>query len=190
MLRLGPDAASNSPATTGEIAQLSARGQKLFFSGTVDVNASGSSTAEGSLALGFGPGLKQLAGHASDSGGGFVTEDAVRGMQELGFADDGTLVANCMLHVLNLLLSSPWPKYFGAGKIESSNALQALHSVFDLQSLFRIGDDAEFGGLWEDAGCSMPPPADPLYTSQPAGGRRPDMTRSGGEGCESCTMSC
>ena len=35
MLRLGPDTASNSPATTGKIAQLSARGQKLFFSGTV-----------------------------------------------------------------------------------------------------------------------------------------------------------
>ena len=72
LLRLGPDTASNSPATTGKIAQLSARGQKLFFSGTVDVNASGSSTAEGSLALGFGPGLKQIAGHASDSGGGKI----------------------------------------------------------------------------------------------------------------------
>ena len=109
-----------------------------------------------------------------------MTEDAVRGMQELGFADDNTLVANCMLHVLNLLLSSPWPKYFGAGKIESSNALQALHSVFDLQSLFRIGDDAEFMLAVQ---CLRPPEC--KRRSSPGGGRRPYMARPGGEGCES-----
>ena len=48
-----------------------------------------------------------------------------------------------MLHFLNVLLSNPWPKYFGEGGIEKSNCLQVLHSVYGLQKLFESGEFAQ-----------------------------------------------
>jgi hypothetical protein len=154
---------------------------RRVLSYTADIDAAGSTTVEGTIAtlasmrgLGFGPGAPpgaahggKVAGLSSDSGGAGVLEDAARSYVDRGLAVDGPLVANCGLHALNVLLSAVWPSHFGDGGIEKSNALQALHSVFDLQSLFVVGGKAEFDQLWLDAGCAMPPPprmSEPIVT--------------------------
>ena len=145
-----------------------------------DIDAAGSTTEEGTLAtmaslkaLGFGAANPtaahkgKVAGLSSDSGGAGVLEDAARSFTDHGLAIENPLVANCGLHALNLLLSSVWPELFGDGGIENSNALQTLHSTFDLQSLFVVGGRAEFNKLWEDAGCTLPAPTrmkEPIVT--------------------------
>ena len=65
------------------------------------------------------------SGHfSSDSGGAGTLEPAVASFMERGIADEITLIANCSLHSLNLLLSVPWPKHHGDGGKDESNALQ------------------------------------------------------------------
>jgi hypothetical protein len=155
--------------------------ERRVLSYAADIDAAGSTTEEGTLAtmaslkaLGFGAGADPTAAHkgkvsglSSDSGGAGVLEDAARSYTEHGLAIENPLVANCGLHALNLLLSSVWPELFGDGGIENSNALQALHSTFDLQSLFVVGGKSEFNKLWTDAGCTLPAPTrmkEPIVT--------------------------
>ena len=178
--------------------------KRRVLSYTADIDAAGSTTEEGTLAtmaslkvLGFGESADpnaahggKVAGLSSDSGGGGVLEDAARSYTAHGLAIDDPLVANCGLHALNLLLSSAWPFFFGDGGIEHSNALQALHSVYDLQSLFVVGGKTEFATLWEDAGCSLPVPG---RMAEPIGCRRCEEGRFGspaGEGGDGGDCGC
>ena len=104
---------------------------------TLDIDAAGSTTEEGTHAtvsslepLGFGQGGEfVLAGFSSDSGGAGTLEPAVASFMERGIADESTLIANCSLHALNLLLSVPCPKHYGDGGKDESNALQLLYQA-------------------------------------------------------------
>jgi len=135
------------------------REKKTVETFTTDIDGSGASTEECTTAtiaalepLGLGvEGSNaahegRISGFSADhGGGGAANESTGTSFISRGLANAGLMIAGCALHALNLLLSSLWPRYYGEGGIENSNALQALHCVFDLQSLF---GDEEFSEMW------------------------------------------
>jgi hypothetical protein len=161
-------------------------GGSRVVSRTCDCDAAANDTTESTLDIiqslsvyGLGPNNHHinsgyahegfLEGLTTDSGGGGTGYCAARSYAEHGLAraDESMTVATCMMHANNVLLSNPWPKYYGDGGITVSNGLQLLHSVFDLQSLFKWSKMVEFKALWLAAGCESPPPkrmSEPLVT--------------------------
>ena len=82
-------------------------------------------------------------GCTTDSGGGGTGESLYTYMDELKLcSDEGYLVGYCCLHTLQLTLSNAMAATIGKGGLEERNAMQAIHSFYDLQ------DAMEFG-LWE-----------------------------------------
>jgi hypothetical protein len=150
---------------------------------TSDCDAASCDTTESTLdilhsaqPLGFGPDGDggrtaphggKITGFSSDSGGGGTGTCAGKSYAEHGLADKNVLVAGCMMHVNNVVLSNPFTELFGGGSITVSNCLQALHSTYDFQKLFREGKFADWRRVWKDAGCKAPAPkrvAEPLLT--------------------------
>ena len=74
-----------------------------------------------------------LNGQCTDSGGGGVLEGLSSKLLELALCDSDYLVAACSIHALQLQLSNAVKKVIGHGGLDKRNALQMLHSVYDLQ---------------------------------------------------------
>jgi hypothetical protein len=133
----------------------------------IDIDSTGTTTEDSThsmvvalKSIGLGPdgdlGGVVVSSLTTDSGGAGVLEDAVDSYQEHGIADEETLVVNCMLHALNLLISAPFPRIYGSGGMEKSNALQLLYSCYYFQGLFTTD---QFEAVWADAGCKEAPPS-------------------------------
>ena len=83
-------------------------------------------------------------GATTDSGGGGTGDSLHFHMKDthLCCEDDEYLVGFCCLHTLQLTLSNALEKTIGFGGLGNRNAMQAIHSFYDLQN------DMEFG-LWK-----------------------------------------
>ena len=85
-----------------------------------------------------------LYGQGTDSGGGGALENLATELQQLGpcvHEDDVScryLVSACSIHGINLQFAVPVKEIIGEGGLEKANAMQMLHSVFDLQQSVEI----------------------------------------------------
>jgi len=77
-----------------------------------------------------------LHGNCTDSGGGGALDslaDYLLNVDHLCCHEDECLVANCCIHALQLQLRNAVVTALGDGGIENVNAMQLLHTVWDLQ---------------------------------------------------------
>jgi len=77
-----------------------------------------------------------LYGNATDSGGGGVLDSLADELQEIDNLcgpEDEHLVANCCIHGMQLMLRNSVVFALGDGGLEKVNAMQLIHSVWDLQ---------------------------------------------------------
>ena len=74
-------------------------------------------------------------GQSTDSGGGGVLDNLARELRLLGLCaqEDEYLIAACFIHCLQLQLSKPTKDLIGEGAPNARNAMQALHTIYDLQ---------------------------------------------------------
>ena len=76
---------------------------------------------------------QQLSGQTTDSGGGGVLDGLAEKLNELGLCARDYKVAACSIHGLQMQLANAVNSVIGKGGIDQQNALQMLHSVYDLQ---------------------------------------------------------
>ena len=114
---------------------------KIFL---IDNEKSGGTNREAAEAIKFSIERMHLGddfrfgGFTSDSGGGGMREGLMKLVMADGIVVEDGLVGTCTLHCLQLLLSNPVTKFIGVGGVESRNALQLIHAVFDLQKIVGI----------------------------------------------------
>jgi len=77
---------------------------------------------------------QQLSGQTTDSGGGGVLEGLADELAKLNLCTENYIVAACSIHGLQMQLSNAVEQVIGKGGLEQRNALQMLHSVYDLQA--------------------------------------------------------
>jgi len=80
----------------------------------------------------------QLSGQATDSGGGGVLEGLAKELEKLNLCGDDYIVAACSIHGLQLQLANAVKRTLGEGGLGQRNAMQMLHSVYDLQESVSI----------------------------------------------------
>ena len=76
----------------------------------------------------------RLQGQCTDSGGGGVLEGLATQLKALGVVLDGYSVLACGIHSLQLQISRPIKELIGDGGLDNRNAMQLLHSIYDVQS--------------------------------------------------------
>ncbi len=81
------------------------------------------------------------SGCTTDSGGGGTGDSMYQCMRNLGLCapKEEYLVGYCTLHTLQLTLSNALKKTIGEGGLGNKNAVQLLHSVYDLQESMEWG---------------------------------------------------
>ena len=136
----------------------------------LDIDGSLSSTEECAKAIEFslrklrlGGRTLVLSGQTTDSGGGGVLDGLARELNALGLTVemDQYLVAPCAIHALNLQLSDPTSKLIGDGGPTNRNAVQMLHSVYDLQGYVAgnnfqiVADLMTEAQEWTDQCCAV-----------------------------------
>ena len=97
-----------------------------------------------------------LDGQSTDAGGGGTGESFKAELEKLGrvLIDEARayLSSTCALHAHNLTLKKTVKILMGEGGLESRNALQLLHSCYNLQSGGGGGlEYEEFQNLYEEA---------------------------------------
>ena len=75
-----------------------------------------------------------LQGQCTDSGGGGVLEGLAIQLRSLGVTKDEYSVLACGIHSLQLQISRPIKELIGDGGLDNRNAMQLLHSIYDVQS--------------------------------------------------------
>jgi len=111
----------------------------------LDIDASGGTSEEcadaieasmNKLKATSGAATHLLSGQGTDSGGGGVLEGLARALQakpNLCVPPEFYLVAPCCIHALQLQLRNAVIAVFGDGGLDKINAMQLIHSVYDLQ---------------------------------------------------------
>jgi len=74
-----------------------------------------------------------LAGQATDSGGGGVLEGLANELSKLNLCAADCVIAACSIHALQLQLANAAKQVLGEGGLGKRNAMQMLHSLYDLQ---------------------------------------------------------
>jgi len=76
-----------------------------------------------------------LHGQTTDAGGGGVTDSLYGEMRQLELCldEDRCLITTCTIHALQLQLHNSVCNALGDGGLDKANAMQLLHSVYDLQ---------------------------------------------------------
>ena len=82
----------------------------------------------------------RYSGATTDSGGGGTGKSLGAEMMKQGLCkNDGSyLLGYCCLHTLQLTLSNSIQNRIGVGKLENRNAMQLIHSIYDLQAAIEI----------------------------------------------------
>jgi hypothetical protein len=75
----------------------------------------------------------KLQGQSTDSGGGGVLDGLAKKLDELFLCRPNYLIASCSLHCLQLAIANPIKTTIGEGGLDKKNAMQLIHSVYDLQ---------------------------------------------------------
>ena len=109
----------------------------------LDIDASGGSSAACAEAVDHSlikidpppPGeRRKLNGQCTDAGGGGTGASMKSELTKKSrTSPENYLTATCSLHALNLCMSNPISKLFGEGGLEKRNALQLIHSAYNLQ---------------------------------------------------------
>jgi len=86
----------------------------------------------------------KIGSHTGDSGGGGNRHPLYREMDGKGMTLIDYLIETCGLHNLQSLIRLPIQKLIGTGGVDKQNAVQALHSVYDLFKMFK-----KVGLLWK-----------------------------------------
>jgi hypothetical protein len=76
----------------------------------------------------------KIQGQTTDSGGGGVLVGLANALQEKNLCRPRYLFTSCSLHNLQLSVANPIKEVIGEGGLEKKNAMQLLHSVYDLQA--------------------------------------------------------
>ena len=81
-----------------------------------------------------------LNGQTTDSGGGGVLEKLAEELSKLSLcaSSDEYYMAACGIHCLQLQLSNPVKHLIGLGRLGKRNAMQMLHSIYDLQGYLNV----------------------------------------------------
>ncbi len=81
-----------------------------------------------------------LRGQTTDSGGGGVLETLARELNALSLctSSDEYFVASCGIHCLQLQLANPVKQLIGLGGLGKRNAIQMLHTIYDLQGYLNV----------------------------------------------------
>ena len=93
----------------------------------------------------------KLSGQCTDAGGGGVGESLFKELQKVERVLDGStyLAPTCSLHAHQLNLANPIKKLIGEGALGKQNAMQLMHSLFNLQigggGTFEV---SEFKKMW------------------------------------------
>ena len=131
----------------------------------LDVDKAGKKTDE--IALGMKhsikkPGLAeewQLKGATSNSGGGGTVEPLARQLFEADLVDVDCLAASCAAHNLMTSLTNPVANLLGVGGSSERTALQARHTVCDLQKHCGLATFAKFAEKgWDKLHAGIPFP--------------------------------
>lgn len=102
----------------------------------LDIDASDGTSADCALAIKHSLmkiGQHLLSGQCTDSGGGGVLEGLAKELEALDLCTADFIISACSIHALQLQLSNAVKKVIGQGGLDKRNALQMLHTVYDLQ---------------------------------------------------------
>ena len=107
----------------------------------LDIDGAGSSDQNCADAMDHSMLQKQvgmvLLGIGTDSGGGATLESFCDALSELKLINPKfCFISVCTLHLLQLLLAVPVDHVFGLGGRDKYNAMQLLHSMYDLERFF------------------------------------------------------
>ena len=107
----------------------------------IDMDSAGGSDEDAALAIQHSLSSKEIETKISsigtDSGGGGTTDSVMEVLKQKGLVNDSvSFVSPCSLHILQLVFAVAIEKVFGLGSVEKSNALQCLHSTYDLEKCF------------------------------------------------------
>ena len=78
-------------------------------------------------------------GCTTDSGGGGTGSSLYSHMNDLNLCADNYLIGYCCLHTMQLTLSNALNLTIGKGGLDNRNALQAIHTFYDLQEAMEFG---------------------------------------------------
>jgi len=113
----------------------------------LDIDALGGTSADCAKAmqssmkkLAGNNGIPLLSGQVTDSGGGGVLDSLADEMRLLALLKpkEEHLIANCCIHAAQLMLRNAIYAALGDGGLGNINAMQMLHSVYDLQESLEL----------------------------------------------------
>jgi hypothetical protein len=95
-----------------------------------------------------------FCGQTTDSGGGGVLYNLASELGKLNLCSPVYFVTPCTLHGMNLIFANSVKGVFGEGGLEYRNAMQLLHSLYDLVGQY---EHHELQLMWESVNGQAPP---------------------------------